>query len=130
MTPIRPLLLAPALLLAAIPVLAADLTPGQLEAAGRVYTGTADCEFNQQVSLTPVAGKTGHFLLQHKNTRYTVVPEETTTGAVRLEDKQAGIVWLQIPAKSMLMNAKVGRRVIDDCRHPEQKDHKVATSKG
>jgi hypothetical protein len=30
----------------------------------------------------------------------------TSTGTVRLEDKQAGAVWLQIANKSMLMNQK------------------------
>jgi hypothetical protein len=49
------------------------------------------------------------------------VPEETTTGAVRLEDRRAGIVWLQIPAKSMLMNAKIGQRMADGCLHAEQR---------
>ena len=50
-----------------------------------------------------------------------MVPEETTTGAVRLEDKKAGIVWLQIPAKSMLMNSKIGQRMADSCLHEEQR---------
>jgi hypothetical protein len=30
-------------------------------------------------------------------------------------------VWLQIPSKSMLMNAKVGQRMVDGCMHPEQR---------
>ncbi|HVQ04137.1 MAG TPA: hypothetical protein VMT14_11505, partial [Burkholderiaceae bacterium] len=45
----------------------------------------------------------------------------TSTGALRLEDKKAGIVWLQIPSKSMLMNSKVGQRMVDNCLHPEQR---------
>jgi len=49
------------------------------------------------------------------------VPEETTTGALRLEDKKAGIVWLQIPSKSMLMNARIGQRMVDGCMHAEQR---------
>jgi hypothetical protein len=50
-----------------------------------------------------------------------VAPEETDTGAVRLEDKKSGVVWIQIPAKSMLMNAKIGQRVADGCVMAEQK---------
>jgi hypothetical protein len=105
------------------------LTPGQLEAAGYVYQGTADCEFNQKVHVAPIDGQPGHFKLSYGNASYTVVPEETTTGAVRLEDKKNGIVWLQIPAKSMLMNAKLGRRLVDSCLHPEQRAAGVVASK-
>lgn len=104
---------------AAAPVV---LTQGQLDAAARVYTGAASCEFDQTVNLAPIDGKPGHFKLSHKKASYTVVPEETTTGAVRLEDRKAGIVWLQIPAKSMLMNAKLGQRMVDSCLHAEQRN--------
>ena len=96
-------------------------TQGQLDAAARVYTGAASCEFDQTVHLAAIDGKPGHFKLSHKKASYTVVPEETTTGAVRLEDRKAGIVWLQIPAKSMLMNAKLGQRMVDGCLHAEQR---------
>ena len=51
---------------------------------------------------------------------YRVSPQETTTGAIRLEDKIAGIVWLQLANKSMLMDQKQGRRLADECKSPEQ----------
>lgn len=109
-----------ALAAAALPAWSSTLTPGQLDAAKRVHVGAAQCDAGKSVTLTPVTGKEGHFTLQHGKARYTLVPEETSTGAVRLEDKKAGIVWIQIPAKSMLMNAKLGQRVADGCKHPEQ----------
>jgi hypothetical protein len=93
----------------------------QLLIADRVLTGEAACEFNQSVSLVAIDGQPGHFRLSFKKVNYTMVPEETSTGAVRLEDKKAGIVWLQIPSKSMLMNAKVGQRMVDGCQHAEQR---------
>lgn len=110
-----------ALSLAAPLGLAAELTPGQLDAAGRVYVGDADCDMKERVQVRALADRPGHFELLHKKTRYTVVPEETKTGAVRLEDRAAGIVWLQIPAKSMMLNAKLGQRVVDGCMHAEQR---------
>jgi hypothetical protein len=54
-----------------------------------------------------------------------MVPQPTTSGAVRLEDRHAGILWLQIPAKSMLMDLRAGRRLVDDCLLPEQRDRPV-----
>lgn len=98
-----------------------QISQGQLDVAARVLTGDADCEFAQQVSVQPVAGQPGHFNVGFKKAVYRMVPQETTTGAVRLEDKRAGMVWLQIPSKSMLMNAKVGQRMVDACLHAEQR---------
>jgi hypothetical protein len=54
-----------------------------------------------------------------KNT-YHMSPVETTTGAVRLEDPQAGAMWLQLQNKSMLMNSKLGQRMADECQSPNQ----------
>jgi hypothetical protein len=97
-----------------------DLTEEQIAAAERVLTGVEECEFNQKVEINP-AEKAGYFKVAFKGKTYVVAPEVTTTGAVRLEDKKAGIVWLQIANKSMLMNSKVGRRLVDECIHPTQR---------
>jgi hypothetical protein len=93
----------------------------QLQIADRVLTGDAACEFNQSVNVAPIDGRPGHFRLNFKKVNYTMIPEETTSGAIRLEDKKAGVVWLQIPSKSMLMNSKVGQRMVDGCQHAEQR---------
>lgn len=106
----------------------ADLTPGQIIAAENVYVGEAECEFKQIVSLRPIAGRPGHFELRFKKASYTMVPQETTTGAVRLEDRTAGVVWIQIPAKSMLLNSRLGQRLVDACLLAEQRAEVAATA--
>ena len=95
------------------------VTPEQLAIADRVMTGLIACEFGQQVLLEPIAEQPAHFRLAFKGSYYTVVPEATNTGAVRLEDKRAGVLWLQIPSKSMLINTKIGQRLVDDCVPPQ-----------
>jgi hypothetical protein len=97
-----------------------SLSAEQLEAAGRVFTGIARCEFGRRVAVEPVAGKPGHFVLRQRGAVHDLVPEPTTTGAVRLEDRRRGLVWLQIPSKSMLLDSRRGRRVLDGCRMPQQ----------
>lgn len=97
------------------------INDAQLGVAARVLTGTADCEFNQQISVQPLDGVPGYFTVIHKGQRYRMLPRETATGAVRLEDPGAGIVWLQIPTKSMLMNTRVGQRLVDNCLLTEQR---------
>ena len=97
------------------------INAAQLDIAARVLTGAADCEFNQKVTVQPVDGQAGHFSVTHQGRHYRMVPRETSTGAVRLEDPINGIVWLQIPVKSMLMNARRGQRMVDSCMHAEQR---------
>lgn len=98
----------------------ADLSEEQIASAERVLTGLQQCEFKQTIKVETVPEKAGYFRIQHKGKKYLLVPEPTTTGAVRLEDKKAGVVWLQIANKSMLMNAKIGQRMVDECIHPTQ----------
>lgn len=106
------------------------LTEGQLAAADRVFTGRADCEFKQSVDVQPVSGQPGHFNVNFGKQQFHMVPEETTTGAVRLHDRKADVVWLQIPVKSMLMNNKAGQRMVDACQHPQQRADQAAGSPG
>ena len=106
---------------AAAAATAEQVSPNQLEIASRVLTGEAKCEFDQKVSVHPVDGKPGHFKVGFKNATYTMVPQETTTGAVRLEDKHNGIVWIQIPSKSMLLNGKIGQHMVDGCTQTQQR---------
>lgn len=99
----------------------AALSPEQLATADRVLVGQSRCEFDQSVNVAPVPDKKGHFHVQFKGQTFNMVPEATTTGAVRLEDKKAGMMWLQIANKSMLMNSKIGQRMVDNCVHPSQR---------
>ena len=104
------------------------ISEAQMEMAGRVLTGLADCEFKQRINVTPIAGQPGHFKVDHKGKQYRMVPQETGTGAVRLEDRVAGVMWLQIPVKSMLMNVKIGQRMVDGCQHAAQREASTAVA--
>lgn len=100
---------------------AAALSAEQLSTAERVLVGQSRCEFDQSVNVAAVPNQKGWFQVEYKGKSYMMAPEATTTGAVRLEDKKAGMMWLQIANKSMLMNSKIGQRMVDNCVHPSQK---------
>ena len=100
---------------------AASLSSEQLVTADRVLLGQSQCEFNQSVNVAAVPGQKGWFNVEFKGKSYLMAPEHTTTGAVRLEDKKNGMMWLQIANKSMLMNSKIGQRMVDNCVHPSQR---------
>ena len=93
----------------------AALEPAELAIAERVHTGVMPCEAGTSVTLASDPAAPGYFDMQGKNFRFRMVPVTTVTGAIRLEDRQAGAVWLQLPNKSMLMNQKIGQRMADGC---------------
>ena len=98
----------------------ASLTPQELSIAERVHVGHLPCELGASIRMTADAHTPGYFDLQGKGYKYRMRPVTTSTGAIRLEDKKAGAVWLQLANKSMLMDQKNGRRLADECAHPDQ----------
>ena len=91
---------------------------------GEVHTGRMVCELGNSVTVTPDPQQAETFIVQMKKNTYRMSPVATTTGAVRLEDAQAGAMWLQLPHKSMLMNSKLGQRMADEC----QSEHQTAVA--
>jgi hypothetical protein len=112
--------------LVAAPMLASPVADAKVQeaVAGEVHTGHMVCELGNSVMVTPDPLQPTRFIVQMKKNTYHMTPVETTTGAVRLEDAQAGAMWLQLPHKSMLMNSKLGQRMADEC----QSDHQTAVA--
>ncbi len=96
------------------------LAPQELSIAERVHVGHLPCELGASVQMTADSNTPGYFNLQGKGYKYRMKPVTTSTGAIRLEDEIAGAVWLQLANKSMLMDQENGRRLADECAHPDQ----------
>jgi len=94
----------------------------QVAVNGDVHLGRMVCELGNAVSVTPDASRPGTYWVQMRQHRFHMTPVATSTGAVRLEDKHAGAMWLQLPHKSMLMNSKIGQRMADECQSAHQFD--------
>ena len=99
--------------LACSPVLAQDFAP-------HVYLGRLPCELRQTATLRVNPDLPGHYVLNFKKHVFHMTLMATPTGAVRLEDPQAGVIWIQLNTKSMLMDQQRGVRLLDECQHPTQ----------
>lgn len=97
-----------------------DLSPEELEVAKKVYVGDIPCELGATVHITPHKKRAGFFIVRAGIQRFRMQPVASRTGAIRLEDPRAGAMWLQLGNKSMLMSQKMGRRLADDCKAPDQ----------
>lgn len=92
----------------------------RLAVAPHVMVGDSHCEFGHRIRVEAHPKLAGRFLLEHRGAKHVLTPHPTTTGVVRLEARHAGLVWLQVPVKSMLLDAKKGQRVADNCMHAHQ----------
>jgi len=98
----------------------AALLPEQLAIADQVHAGSLPCDDGARVVLTADTKWPGYFNLQLGRRQYRVFPVESRSGAIRLEDAQSDVVWIQLSNKSMLMSRKLGRRLADECRSERQ----------
>jgi hypothetical protein len=94
----------------------------QVEAAGRVYYGAYECDSSQVIHIQADAKHAGYVDVKHLKADYLMKPVVSSTGAIRLEDVRGETLLVQIANKSMLLNVKTGRRVVDDCVSPEQRE--------
>jgi hypothetical protein len=112
---------APVAAAAAVPLaVEAPLTENELAVAAQVHVGSLPCELGKLVRMELDATTPGFFRLHIDQQRYRLRPVESRTGAVRLEDPQQGVVWIQLANKSMLMSQKLGRRLADECAGESQ----------
>jgi hypothetical protein len=95
-------------------------TPEQLTAADRALKGSYDCDFNQKINVSQASSQ-GYVDVTSGKSKYTMKPILSSTGALRMEDVTGRMLLLQIANKSMLMDTKLGQRVVDNCVHPSQK---------
>lgn len=101
----------------------ADAAPDQVKAAELVYYGKYDCEFNQTVDINQSPKHSAYVDVRHGKTgAWLMKPVLSSTGAIRLEDVKGETLMVQISSKSMLLNVKTARRIVDDCISPKQRE--------
>jgi hypothetical protein len=98
----------------------ADASEEQLAATERAYLGTYDCEFQQSVAITRNL-KPGYLDVMWQKYIFTMKPVLSATGALRLEDVAGRTLMIQIANKSMLLDTHIGRRLVDECLHPQHR---------
>ncbi|MFT7724415.1 MAG: hypothetical protein QM788_16560 [Roseateles sp.] len=101
------------------PVLA-DADDAQLAAAERAYLGGYACEFKETVQIEKHPKAAGYIDVKWQKHVFTMKPVLSSTGALRLEDVTGRTLMIQIANKSMLLDTKIGQRILDDCIHAEQ----------
>jgi hypothetical protein len=82
--------------------------------------GSMPCDSNVTVTISKDTKRSDGFIVALGKTNYPTTRVATDSGAIRLENKTSGIVWLQMANKSMLFNEKAGKRLANNCRNDAQ----------
>jgi hypothetical protein len=78
------------------------------------------CELGNKITIYSTADDGNSIVMRWKNRLHRLTREATTTGAQRFENKLAGLIWIGIPAKGMLLDSKINRQLANECKTPEQ----------
>lgn len=100
----------------------------QLAAAALAYYGEYGCEFKQTVNVYTTPKNDGYIDVRYKSQIWTMKPVLSSTGALRLEDVKGQMLMIQIANKSMLLDTRLGQRVVDECVHETQRAAVVAAA--
>lgn len=93
----------------------AEATPEQITAASYVYLGEYECDFKQVVEISASQRHPAYVDLRFGTSTYLMKPVVSPTGAIRLEDVRGETLLVQIARKSMLLNSRTGKRMVDEC---------------
>ena len=78
------------------------------------------CELGQRMAMRGDEKVDSVIELIWQGQRYNLQRVATSTGANRFEDSSSGLVWIGIPAKGMLLDARHGRPLANECRTAAQ----------
>lgn len=87
--------------------------------AGHTATNYA-CELGNKITIYSSADDGNSIVMRWKNRLHRLTREATSTGAQRFENKIAGLIWIGIPAKGMLLDSKVNRQLANECKTSDQ----------
>ena len=93
---------------------AAPRQPEQLNF--KLASGTYRCELGKKVEVRRDARKPDQISIDWQGKRRSLQRHDSTSGLPRYEDRENGLVWIDLPWKSMLMDANTGSPLANECK--------------
>ncbi len=106
--------------LAAMPLASSAAEPAATQSFNphnfKFPAGVYRCELNRSVDVRQVSPDLQSAVLNFNKKEYRMKAVHARSGALRYEDDKAGIVWLIIAGKSMLLDTKHGKQLANECK--------------
>ena len=78
------------------------------------------CELGAILTIFRNEGDDKYIALHFQKVLTRMQRVSTTTGANRFENKHTGLIWIGIPAKGILLDAKQGHQLANECKDADQ----------
>ena len=79
-------------------------------------SGVYRCEDNQRVEIERDSRHPDSITLNWQGHRRTLQRYDSNSGLPRFEDRENGLLWIDLPWKSVLMDIDNGRPLANDCK--------------
>lgn len=93
---------------------------------GDTITTDYRCELGNTLTIFQHEGDDTHIALRWKKRIHRLERVGTTTGALRFQNTSYGLIWIGIPSKGMLLDAKLNRQLANECKNAEQEKIELA----
>ena len=82
----------------------------------KLASGVYRCDENLRVEIQRDPRRTNQITLNWQGRRHTLQRYDSESGLPRYEDRQNGLVWIDLPWKSVLMDSDNGRPLANECK--------------
>ena len=82
----------------------------------KLASGTYRCELGKKVEIQRDARNPDSIKVSWQGNRHTLQRYDSTSGLPRYEDRQNGLVWIDLPWKSVLLDSKTGSPIANECK--------------
>jgi hypothetical protein len=89
---------------------------GQKQLKFQLASGVYRCESDQRVEVERDSRNADVIQLSWQGNRHTLQRYDSKSGLPRYEDRQNGLLWIDLPWKSVLMDVNSGRPLANECK--------------
>lgn len=79
-------------------------------------SGSYLCEFGLRVDVMRDAQAAGNVQIAWNGRRYSLARDTSHSGLPRYEDRRNGLVWIDLPWKGVLLDARTQKPLANDCK--------------
>lgn len=116
-TPLFPALVGAAVFaVCSAPAMAAKPDSQKRQLDFELSSGSYHCEFGQRIEVQRSAREQGSMQIGWKGKRYNLARDPSESGLPRYEDRRNGLVWIDLPWKSVLLDGRTNKPLANECK--------------